>query len=270
MAQYGGFFNSGTTEETKKKYQDLDFARMLSLITCSQGYVPGYGAELLVAQVGQTMEVNIGSGAAWVGEPAGWWFINDSDSYFLQIESEESGFERIDRVVLRLDRNTQELKISAEVIKGNKDASNPQVPQLTQQDLKTDHIYDMPLATVHVTGESSSLTITDERIPCINSQSETIEKTSSWTLELTNMHKFIRVNSTSEISVTIPLNSDVEFPINTEIVFVQHGAGTVEMNAATGVTIYNSSGLKSSGQYTGFTLRKVGTDEWYALGSLTF
>ncbi len=272
MAQYGGFFNSGTTEENQRKYNDYDFAKMLSLLTGGEGYVVGYGNELEVtdASDSQLLRVEVGSGAAWVGNPEGWWFANDpeegEDSHILSIAPLGQVESRNDKVVVRLDRSTGVQNFKLHIIEDG-DSND----EFKTDDLKAEHMYDLLLAEVEVTkdGEDTSIVIKDRRVPCINSQSTTIEKTVGWTLGLSDMHKFIRVNSSSSVDISMPLDSDVSFPINTEIVIVQHGTGTININPASGVTVHSASGLKSSGQYSGFTLRKIATDEWYALGSLT-
>ena len=66
------------------------------------------------------------------------------------------------------------------------------------------------------------------------------------------------------------MNSSVAFPIGTEIQVLQLGAGQTTIVATSGVTTRSKSGqLKIANQYTGVTLVKVGTDEWYVIGNLT-
>jgi len=50
---------------------------------------------------------------------------------------------------------------------------------------------------------------------------------------------------------------------------LQYGAGQTTIVATGGVTLRSNSGwLKIGAQYTGVTLVKVGTDEWYVIGNL--
>jgi hypothetical protein len=77
------------------------------------------------------------------------------------------------------------------------------------------------------------------------------------------------MNSASANNLTVPLNSSVAFPTGTEITIMQYGAGKTTIVATGGVTLRSRASLLSIGaQYTGVTLLKVGTDEWYVIGYL--
>ena len=95
-------------------------------------------------------------------------------------------------------------------------------------------------------------------------------QTASYTLVLTDQNDIVEMNVASANNLTIPLNSSVAFPIGTEIQVLQYGAGQTTIVATSGVTTRSKSGqLKIANQYTGVTLVKVGTDEWYVIGNLT-
>jgi hypothetical protein len=95
-------------------------------------------------------------------------------------------------------------------------------------------------------------------------------QTASYTLVLTDQSKIVEMNVGSANNLTVPLNSSVSFPIGTEIQVLQYGAGQTTIVATSGVTLRSKSGqLKIGDQYTGVTLVKVGTDEWYVIGNLT-
>jgi len=71
-------------------------------------------------------------------------------------------------------------------------------------------------------------------------------------------------------NLTVPLNSSVAFPTGTEITIMQYGAGQTTIVATGGVTLRsNTSWLKIGARYTGITLIKVATDEWYVIGNLS-
>lgn len=98
----------------------------------------------------------------------------------------------------------------------------------------------------------------------------TILQTVSYTLALTDVATIQKCLSASTITVTIPLNSVVAFPINTEIVLARYGAGAVSVAATGGVTIYSSDSKKSiNKQYEAVTLKKISVDEWLLIGSLS-
>jgi hypothetical protein len=94
-------------------------------------------------------------------------------------------------------------------------------------------------------------------------------KTASYTLVLGDKDKVIEMNVGSANTLTIPTNASVAFTIGTEITIMQYGAGQTTIAQPGGVTIRSKGGyLKIADQYTGVTLVKVGTDEWYLIGNL--
>ena len=70
-------------------------------------------------------------------------------------------------------------------------------------------------------------------------------------------------------NLTVPLNSTVTFPVGTQILLSQYGAGQTTVVATSGVTINSSGGkLKLNTQYSGATLIKIATNEWYLFGDI--
>jgi hypothetical protein len=94
-------------------------------------------------------------------------------------------------------------------------------------------------------------------------------KTASYTLVLTDAAQVITMNVGSANNLTVPLNSSVPFPIGTQILIYQSGAGITTIVATSGVTIRSEgTKLKIQGQYGIAGLLKIGTDEWVAYGNL--
>ena len=76
-------------------------------------------------------------------------------------------------------------------------------------------------------------------------------------------------NNAAAITLTIPTNASVAFPIGTRIDLLQYGAGQVTVGGA-GVTIRSfGARLKLAGQYSGATLWKRSADEWVLIGDIT-
>ena len=97
-----------------------------------------------------------------------------------------------------------------------------------------------------------------------------IQTGTSYTLVLTDAGKIIEMQSGSANIVYIPLNSSVAFPIGTEIQVLQFGNGQTTITPVSGVTTKSkSSQLKIGNVYTGVTLVKRGTNDWYVIGNLT-
>lgn len=97
----------------------------------------------------------------------------------------------------------------------------------------------------------------------------TNRQTASYTLVLSDADKLVEMNVGSANNLTVPLNSSVAFPTGTQILLAQYGAGQTTVVATSGVTIRSNGGkLKLNVQYSGATLIKIGTDEWYLFGDI--
>jgi hypothetical protein len=101
-----------------------------------------------------------------------------------------------------------------------------------------------------------------------NQAIENAQTGTTYTLVLSDAGKMVTLTNASAITLTIPTNASVAFPVNTRIDLLQYGAGQVTIGGA-GVTI-NSSGskLKLTGQYSGASLWKKATDTWVLIGDI--
>lgn len=116
------------------------------------------------------------------------------------------------------------------------------------------------------TATLTNKTLTDPKINlAINAQTGT-----TYTLALTDNNKFITLSNAAAITLSVPTNASVAFPIGTQITIIQIGAGKPTVAAVTpGTTTVNgtpSLGLRA--QYSAATLVKTGTDQWYVMGDL--
>ena len=97
----------------------------------------------------------------------------------------------------------------------------------------------------------------------------TNRQTASYTLVLSDENKLVEMNVGSANNLTVPLNSSVAYSIGTQILISQYGAGQTTIVATGGVTIRSSGGkLKLNAQYSGATLIKIATNEWYLFGDI--
>jgi hypothetical protein len=97
----------------------------------------------------------------------------------------------------------------------------------------------------------------------------TNRQTASYTLVLSDADKLVEMNVGSANNLTVPLNSSVAFATGTQILLAQYGAGQTTIVATSGVTVRSNGGkLKLNVQYSGATLIKIGTDEWYLFGDI--
>lgn len=90
----------------------------------------------------------------------------------------------------------------------------------------------------------------------------------SYTPGLSDNGKLITLDNASAISLTIPQNSVVAFPVGATIAFQQFGAGLVTMGG-TGVTFKSRNGLVSRGQNAMWAITKKATDIWSVAGDLS-
>lgn len=98
----------------------------------------------------------------------------------------------------------------------------------------------------------------------------TNRQTASYPLALTDSDKLVEMNVASANDLTIPLNSSVPFIIGTQILLSQYGAGQTTILPTGGVTLRSALGkTKLTSQYSGATLIKIATDEWYLFGDIT-
>ncbi len=92
----------------------------------------------------------------------------------------------------------------------------------------------------------------------------------AYTLALSDANSIIEFTNGSAVTLTVPPNASVAFPLDTVIELTQYGAGQVTVTAGAGVTI-NAPGskYKLGSQYAGASLRKRATNEWMLEGDLT-
>lgn len=93
---------------------------------------------------------------------------------------------------------------------------------------------------------------------------------SNYTIAKTDAGKTLNVDSSSDVTITVPLNSSVPFIKGQKIEVVRNGSGNVTFQGAIGVTI-NSKFMnkKIAAQYSGAILVKIDTNTWLLIGDLT-
>lgn len=89
-----------------------------------------------------------------------------------------------------------------------------------------------------------------------------------YTLVIGDAYKIVEMNKGSGVTLTVPNNDSVAFPIGCEIIISQIGAGQITVAAAGGVTIRTRETLLCLAQYGVMHLYKRGTNEWVLSGDL--
>lgn len=94
-------------------------------------------------------------------------------------------------------------------------------------------------------------------------------QTASYTLVLSDAGGSVDMNGAGPLTLTVPTNATVAFPVGTVLYVGQLGAGQVTIAPAAGVTIRTSSSYTTRAQYSTVMLRKIATNEWVLNGDLT-
>jgi hypothetical protein len=128
-------------------------------------------------------------------------------------------------------------------------------------------------ATALITASASGVAFTDgtqtkEGVP---SRTTILSKTADYTLTaLTERDNMIELNSSSPITLSVPTDATLNFPIGTTIDLLRVGTGTVTIGAVTpGTTTINATpGFKLRAQWSSATLMKRAANTWVLLGDL--
>lgn len=95
-------------------------------------------------------------------------------------------------------------------------------------------------------------------------------QTASYSLVLSDAGKLIEMNSSNPNTVTIPLDSSINFDIGTIIDVYQYGTGQTTIAGDVGVTIRSSGNkLNLTSQYSAATLVKRAANDWVIMGDLS-
>ena len=90
----------------------------------------------------------------------------------------------------------------------------------------------------------------------------------TYTLALTDAQAYLRTTNASDVTLTIPTNSSVAIPIDTEISGIHTSVSTLSFSDV-GVNVHSvRDSLTISTENSTWALKKVGTDEWDLTGGL--
>jgi len=92
------------------------------------------------------------------------------------------------------------------------------------------------------------------------------QQSTSYTLVIADSFKMIEMSSGG--TLTIPLDSSVNFPIGTAIDILQTSSSQVTIAGASGVTVNATPGLKLRAQWSSATVVKRAANTWVAMGDL--
>ena len=120
-------------------------------------------------------------------------------------------------------------------------------------------------------GENGWGTLVNANFDIIDALASVVEASTqsgtSYTLALVDAGTVVETTNGSPVTITVPSNASVAFPINSVVGLFQYGTGQITVAAAGGVALVSSgSRLKTSAQYAAIWLRKRATNEWVVTG----
>jgi citrate lyase gamma subunit len=152
---------------------------------------------------------------------------------------------------------------------------NVAVDPTTTVDFASGALDDLQLAALQVTTVTPSEgvvfsdgTQTKEGVP---SRTPIVQKSASYALStLTHRDSMIEVSSTDPTTITVPLDSTVDYPIGTTIDILQTNTGQVTIApVSVSVTVNATPGLKLRTRWSSATLMKRAANTWVVYGDLT-
>jgi len=117
--------------------------------------------------------------------------------------------------------------------------------------------------TITLPDASGTVALQEQAYQAINAQTGT-----TYTTVLADGGKLVTLSNASAITLTIPPNSSVAYPVGTKLDFIQIGAGQVTVAGGTGVTVNSTPTLKFRAQHSGASCIKIATDTWQLVGDL--
>jgi hypothetical protein len=133
---------------------------------------------------------------------------------------------------------------------------------------------DGAFALVSVSGSIQLQTYSNGSWRIVGSNAFLLNRAASYTLAMSDGGRTLDFASSSPMTVTIPVNSVVAFPIGTQIAFIQSGTGQISFVGATvgletATILSKNNNKRTATQYTQSILVKRDTNSWYLFGDLT-
>jgi len=112
-------------------------------------------------------------------------------------------------------------------------------------------------------------TVTTSLAGKVASYTPIIAKTANYALStLTERDSLIEVDSTDPVTITIPLDATVNYPVGTSLDILGVNTGLITIAGDTGVVVNATPGLKLRARWSSATLFKRGADSWVVYGDL--
>ena len=134
------------------------------------------------------------------------------------------------------------------------------------------HLDNTSRVSFNTLSSSISNSVSDSILSVVGPTVTTNSQTgTSYTITLPDNGRHITLSNSSPITLFVPTNATVLFPIGSQIMISQLGTGQVTVAAVTpGTTSVNgNNGTRTAGQYAIISLIKIATDSWIIGGDAT-
>ena len=138
------------------------------------------------------------------------------------------------------------------------------VADTTMADSDIMHFVDLDDTTMDASGSNQKITVANVKLAVNNFTAVNYTGTTD-TLALTDAWKMIYYSNAAQVTVTIPTNASVAFPVGTRMMLLSTGAGGVTLTT-TSLTLLGSSPNKTIAVNEAIYIEKVATDTWAIVG----
>lgn len=126
------------------------------------------------------------------------------------------------------------------------------------------YVVDVSGTTDHASGDEAKMTAANVYLDA-NTWAATTTASTSETLALVDAFTMRYYSAATLVTVTVPTNAAVAFPVGTRMLLMSTGAGGLTLTT-TSLTLLGSSPKVTIAQNEGISLEKVAVDTWAILG----
>lgn len=117
--------------------------------------------------------------------------------------------------------------------------------------------------------ENFAATVANSLDAKVDSYTSINQQVAAYTPVLTDRDKLIEIDSASAVTLTIPSNTNVAYPVGSSFDILQTGAGQITIAASAGVYVNATPGLKLRNQWSSATIFKRAENYWVVYGDLS-
>ena len=110
----------------------------------------------------------------------------------------------------------------------------------------------------------------NSKVTATQASADVISVPSSRNLLHSDNNRLLRVYTSSSLTITITSEGSAgSYPTDMEVEFMLSGTGSLKISPSSGVTLYSKDNARTvANQYSGASLKKIGTNAWWLVGDL--